>query len=329
MSNHLARKAPSSRARITAKEEPSHANLTCVFFAITAMFMGGGGARATEGGGSLYGSGIATMLPGVQPTPPGFNFLNYNVYYSADRLNNARGDKAIPNFHLDAAFTSARFDYSLPEPILGIRWGAYIAVPLSRVHLSVGQGAGKFEREKAGLGDMSISPVAGGWEFDTPVGHVNQYGRLTITLPTGSYRPTERVNLGRNYTAYIFHQGNSLFPTEDTHIGFQLNYVVNEKNSATNYQSGNEFDIDWSTGYDISQNWAIDLSGYYYKQVNDDYRSGILVNGDGNKGQAVGIGPQVRFKLHPGAITLKWHTELDVRNRAQGNRFWLQFYHPL
>jgi hypothetical protein len=68
--------------------------------------------------------------------------------------------------------------------------------------------------------------------------------------------------------------------------------------------------------------------GYYYKQSTSDFRGGILVNGDGNKGQAVGIGPQIRFKLHPGAITLKWQTEMAVRNRAEGDRFWLQFYHP-
>jgi hypothetical protein len=71
------------------------------------------------------------------------------------------------------------------------------------------------------------------------------------------------------------------------------------------------------------------VNGYYYKQVKDDYRSGVLVNGDGNKGQAVGIGPQVRLKLHPGALTLKWQAEMAVRSRTQGNRFWLRFYYPL
>ena len=30
-----------------------------------------------------------------------------------------------------------------------------------------------------------------------------------------------------------------------------------------------------------------------------------------------------------GAITLKWQAEMAIQNRAQGNRFWLQFYYPL
>ena len=70
------------------------------------------------------------------------------------------------------------------------------------MELSTGSGPGKIHKEKAGLGDISISPVIGGWEYDTAIGHVNHYARLPINLPTGSFRPTDLVNLGRNYAAY-------------------------------------------------------------------------------------------------------------------------------
>lgn len=298
--------------------------------AFTAAFViGGAAAHATEGGGSQYGLGAATILPGVQPTPPGLNIVNYNLLYVADRLNNARGEKAIPNFHVDLLLSFVKLDYSFHEPIGGVRFGMALGVPLLRANVSTGRGATAFHQEKTGMGDIGITPLVAGWEFDTPVGHVNQHAKVVINPPTGDYRATDRVNLGRNYTAYIWHFGNSLFPTDLTHLGFQLVYVSNTKNSATNYQSGSEFDLTWSGGFDLTPDLSAELNGYFYKQVTNDYRAGILVNGDGNKGQAVGIGPQFRLKLHPGAITLKWQTEMAVRNRPQGNRFWLQFYHPL
>jgi hypothetical protein len=89
----------------------------------------GGAANGTEGGGSEYALGIGTVLQGVSPTPPGFNFLNYDLYYTADRLNNSRGDKAVPRFHVDVMVSSLRGDYSLAEPIAGIRFGAYFLLP--------------------------------------------------------------------------------------------------------------------------------------------------------------------------------------------------------
>lgn len=286
-------------------------------------------AHATEDGGSQHPLGVATILQGVAPTPPGFNILNDNVFYVADRLNNSHGSKALPHFHVDVMASVLRLDYSLPEPIGGIRFGVKLIMPFPRVNLTIGSGPGAFHQEKAGLGDISVAPLVAGWEFETPVGHLNQSGELGIVFPTGSFRSTDGVNLGRNYTAVSFSQGNSLFPTKDTHIGFAANYIIGNKNSLTNYQSGDEFILDWSMGYEITRDFAVDITGYYYKQITNDYRGGVLVNGDGNKGQAVGIGPQIRFKFHPGAITLKWHTEMAVQNRAQGNRFWLQFYHPL
>src|SRR5690242_14440491 len=90
-------------------------------FGLPVVLALSGAAYATEGGGSQYGIGAATILPGVQPTPPGFNIVNYNLLYVADRLNNTQGAKAIPKFHVDLMLSFVKLDYSFPEPIAGIR----------------------------------------------------------------------------------------------------------------------------------------------------------------------------------------------------------------
>jgi len=46
------------------------------------------------------------------------------------------------------------------------------------VNLTIGSGPGAFHQEKAGLGDIAVVPLVAGWEFETPVGHLNQVWRV-------------------------------------------------------------------------------------------------------------------------------------------------------
>src|SRR5438552_1506342 len=84
-----------------------------------------------------------------------------------------------------AEFISLKLDYSLPEPIGGIRFGVSLGVPFARANVSSGSGAAAFHKEKAGLSDIGIAPFVAGWEYDTAIGHVNQFTRLVIVVPTG------------------------------------------------------------------------------------------------------------------------------------------------
>lgn len=297
--------------------------------AALAAIVGGNAAGATEGGGSLYPLGVGTVLQGVLVPPPGFNLTGYSFYYFANRMNDAHGKSAVPRFEFDVGAFALRLDYAFPEPLWGIRFGVYAVVPLVRARLAAGNPPARFTGTKDGFGDFNFAPLNTGWEYDTPLGHVNQSARLAIYVPTADFRATQHINLGRGYAGYVLSQGNSLFPTENTHLGFLVNGVFNQRNPTTNYQSGGELDVDFSAGYDFDRDISFDINGYVYKQITSDYLGKTLVNGNGNKGQAVGIGPQIRIKLHPGAITIKWQTEAAVLNRPRGNRIWLQFYHPL
>ncbi|WP_199901707.1 transporter, partial [Herbaspirillum sp. B65] len=58
-------------------------------------------------------------------------------------------------------------------------------------------------------------------------------------------------------------------------------------------------------------------------------QNGQAVAGNGFRGQAMGIGPQIRWDWTPGsAVTFKYQREFSVRNRPQGDRFWLQVSVP-
>jgi len=83
-----------------------------------------------------------------------------------------------------------RLDYSLDEPIGGIRFGAKLIMPFPRVNLTIGSGPGAVHQEKAGLGDIAVVPLVAGWEFETPVGH------LTRIIQRGAMRPHDDTGGG-------------------------------------------------------------------------------------------------------------------------------------
>jgi hypothetical protein len=53
--------------------------------------------------------------------------------------------------------------------------------------------------------------------------------------------------------------------------------------------------------------------------------SGFTSIAPGNRGRAFAIGPYVRYHEGYWGIAFKWQNESWIENRAQGDRFFLQF----
>ena len=131
--------------------------------------------------------------------------------------------------------------------------------------------------------------------------------------------------MGRGYYSVGPGYWFTWFPTDAIEISGTGVYLINAKNDETNYDSGNELSFDYGVGYDVVPGWQIGASGYLYKQIVDDTQNGQIL-GDGNRGQAVAIGPF--FRYHPSkdwGITFKWQHEALVENRTSGDRLFLQF----
>ncbi len=62
----------------------------------------------------------------------------------------------------------------------------------------------------------------------------------------------------------------------------------------------------------------------YFKQTTDDKQDGLKVGADGNKGEALALGPLIRYQLGKVPITAQWQHEIFSDNRTQGNSFWLK-----
>ncbi|MHC8366919.1 transporter [Pseudomonas sp. ZT5P21] len=88
--------------------------------------------------------------------------------------------------------------------------------------------------------------------------------------------------------------------------------MINDKNRATDYRSGHELNADYHLGYSLNKNLQIGVSGYLYKQVNDDERHGESVSEDGDRGHVVAYGPVVKYQTPEFGVLVKWQQETLV-----------------
>ena len=113
----------------------------------------------------------------------------------------------------------------------------------------------------------------------------------------------------------------------------RLMYDYNFENQDTHYQSGRELHADYTLGWGLGNGWVVGVGGHAYKQVSDDQCSAshcaaaaLVDASDGNRGSSFSIGPAVQYASKNGwFLSAKWQDESGVRNRTDGQTYWLKF----
>lgn len=91
--------------------------------------------------------------------------------------------------------------------------------------------------------------------------------------------------------------------------------------------AGQEFIAEPVAEYSPLPGLWLGTQGYYYRQLTRDEQNGREFQ-DGHFGTAFAIGPEVRYAtpFHGLQVTGKWQHEFGVRNRPDGERFWIQLF---
>jgi hypothetical protein len=146
-----------------------------------------------------------------------------------------------------------------------------------------------------------------------------------INVPIGKYTPGAPDNIGLNHWAFDTNLGFTwMIPDSDFEVDFDLGFMFNTTNPATDYKSGADVHLDYTLGYNFSEPFALGFSGYFYQQVTGDSGTGATL-GD-FKGQGVGIGAAgtYTFSMDPiSALTVTYIHDLHTENRYKGD--WLTF----
>ncbi len=276
---------------------------------------------ATESGGSTWPLGLENFVAAALP-PPGVYGMVFGNYYHADRLKDGDGNTIPVAFDVKAAVVAPRLVWVTGEKVFGGQLAFHAVAPLVDLKLSV---AGT-SQNKSGLGDVTVGPVLG--YHLSPALH--SVAALDFTLPTGGFGKTELANIGRNYLTVRPVFAMSYIDPTGFNGDFLALYNYNFKNQDTDYNSGDEVNVDYSLGWGLGNGVVVGIGGHWYRQIADDKQGGVTVGPDGNRGRSFSVGPSIKYDSGKGwLVTAKWQQESGVRNKAEGSAWWIKAVFPL
>lgn len=274
-------------------------------------------ADATENGVSSGVNGATDFMAGAVP-PPGFYYLNYFTYYSANTVKNTNGDKLSIPFNISCIADANRFVYITDYKIIGANYGMQVILPFVYQDLQTPVGT----QRRAGLADIVVTPLLLSWHSK----NWHAAAAIDAFLPTGDYDKDQIANIGRNYFTTEFAYAFTLLSDSGLEFSSKLMYDVNFKNDVTNYTSGNEFHADSVLGVHWEK-WKFGLNTYFYKQVTDDKRNGNVFI-DGNKGQVFAAGPALGYQYKDINFAFKYLKEMMAENKSEGDSLWFTLAIP-
>lgn len=275
-------------------------------------------ANASEGGGSSYPLGAETYMAGAMP-PPGMYGQVFVSHYEADSFRGNDGRKLPMDFDLRADCIAARFIWVTDQQVLGGQLGFHVIAPLVDVKVSVNDQS----QSKSGLGDVIFAPALGYHYSDK----MHAIFAVDTIAPTGRYDRDDLANTGRNYWVLQPVVALAYVDPNGLNVDVKTMYDFNFENRATNYRSGQALHMDYSVGWGVGNGWVLGVGGYTYWQTTDDRQDGERV--EDNKGRSLAIGPSIKYQSKDGwFLTAKWQNETQVRNRPDGNAYWLKLSVP-
>jgi hypothetical protein len=279
-----------------------------------------GVANASENGASVYPVGVETVMPGMTPHPGGTMLYEYTAFVSDNETDNSRGKAEPINFKLRVFANAFKVTHNWGFHLLGGTAETNVAIPFVTQELHVPPG--KFK--KFAVGNICVSPlgvgyVRGRWHF---------YYEGDIYFPGTGRGATDVLNIGQNnYAAAPV--GGFTYLRGREELSSKLQYIINLKDSANNFQTGNEFAWEFDGMHGITKKIAVGVNGFYYQQTTDDKLNDAVFN-SGNRGRDLAIGPEIRLNLIPhGGFAFKYLRDTMVQNKALTNAFWFQMAVPI
>ncbi len=301
----------SSRSRLSAV---SALALTCGLLASAP------GSHAAEYAFTSYPLGVLAFGAGITP-PPGTYVTNAISFYSGNIGGTFDFGGRIFNAGVKAdIFLDSTNILLVPQgKLLDGYFGASVTVPAGYVDFNASasgaRGAISSETAGGGWGDMNLQFQLG-WDGEAFSHTVYLLG----VIPTGRYETGFNPIIGFNRPSLDLGWAFTYF---DKNSKLQLNgavgFMTSMENTATQYQTGNEFHAEWAIGYKFDNGLLIGAVGYDYRQLTRNSGSGDLLGPFESLGDAVG--PGLSYPTLIGELPVV----INVRDYEQYN--WKNFFH--
>jgi hypothetical protein len=279
-------------------------------------------ARAVEYAFSLYGLGEGAFSAGVTP-PPGTYVTAVAGFYSGEIGTTVSFGGVTLNAGAKAdAFSSGLNLLYVPDrKLLGGNLGLSVTIPFAYVdyQASIGVGGLAATRDVNGWGFGNVIPrVQLGWQR-ADFSHTMY---LEVITNTGfwerGFSPIVGLNRTGIDTGWAFTWTDK--PTK-LQVSGTAGITFNTENTATNYQSGDEFHWEWAVGFECMKGLVLGVVGYDYRQITGDSGSGAKLGSF--EGSVNAIGPGLSYTTvidkRPVTFNLRYYHEYDGHNHFQGD----------
>jgi len=250
--------------------------------------------------------------------PPGFYVRDYNLFYTADRLNTPSGSQAPLDFDAFVYANVLRGIWISNCKVLGGYFGMDALVPFIYTDLSIKQcGKPIYDHANFGVGDICFEPATLSWhgkQWDAAIGY-------SFWAPTGDSQPgTAKPGKGF-WTQMLTAGGTFYFDQEKTWALSALNrYEFNLAEKDTDITPGQVWTLEWGLSKALSKTLDVGVAGYYQLQTTKD-SGGASATRDVARDQVAAIGPEiVMFCPKLGLFTsLRYNYEFCAEDRPQGH----------
>lgn len=288
--------------------------------------------RAEEAGRSHTLAGDKASFAGVLPSETGATFRFKMMFYDGNIDKETQNRLGRSQYaELERSFSSTQFElaYVKSEPGEGLRYGFELCMPLvyeSAAAYAYSDGVydvnAYYYDYQGGLGDISFIPLMVGKQIGS--NHIKTGVRLYA--PTGYYRESHLAQGGLNHWTYSPFLGYTNVVPGQHEISLYSGYDINERNTDTDYKSGDAFHMDAVAAIYTDMYTAIGLTGSMYQQTSPDSGSGAQFGSF--KAKSYTVGPMIRHTAGSMNFELKWLPEVSVENRTKGGSFWMNFGMP-
>ena len=255
-------------------------------------------------------------LKNASAPPPGFYYVNYGAFYSADTYKNDSGD-TVDGLGLDLTVYAnvSQFFYMSGKKFLGADYGVDLFVPF--VYTDIQNRAAGIDEDTFELGDIFIDPLILGWHWD----------RWDAFIAAGAYIPTGNddhpSSAGKGYYTFMEQVGATYYfdAAKTWTASARARFEQSTEKSNSDVTPGDELIFEYGVAKDIPAGnnmlWTLGISGYSYTQLSAD--SGTGASPDKFSGH--GIGPEVQLMIFKPLLSfsLRYAREYGVENNTQGD----------
>ncbi len=284
-------------------------------------------AQAAENGTSFFLGGNKGPMAGATP-PPGL-FISNNVYIysgSADpSLELPVGGKIVAGVDADLVLDMPTMLWVTGANVFGGRLAFAATIPVGGLDMfaeaqfqtPLGAPGKSIEDSVTTLADPVLTSFIG-WDS----GNYHWQAGVSLNLPIGDYKTGQLANVAlHRWATDLFVAGTWLDPSIGLDVSGVVGFTINGKNSATDYNTGEEFHAELAVSQHLTKDFTVGVVGFYYDQISGDSGTGAVL-GD-FEGRSAGIGATAGYTFYAGKapinLNLRYYHEFDVRNRLSGD----------